>query len=151
MEGYEVWCSLDLGTQSSCCIVCLGQALRSRTNITIEDRIGCSLRHGTWRMEWCFTSQSKGGEKHLSVVPPGWHFTKTLKQIYHEHDGISWEGNVNGGVGVTNNLTIWDLNSYLTFIPMVQWVVSTQAISQIGILFLPLAVSIFSMIVILIR
>ena len=93
----------------------------------------------------------KRGEKHLSVVPPGWHFTKTLKDVYHEHDGIHWEGKVNGGAGVTNDFDHLGSEFSSYFYPHGAMSAATQAISQIGILFLPLAVSSFSVIVILIR
>lgn len=62
----------------------------------------------------------------MSVVPPGWHFTKTLKQIYHEHDGISWEGNMNGGVGVTKDFDHFGSEFLSYFYPHGAMNISTQ-------------------------
>lgn len=53
------------------------------------------------------------------MVPPGWHFTKTLKEVYHDHAGISWEGNMNCGDGVTNGFDHLG-SEFLSFILMVQ-------------------------------
>lgn len=53
------------------------------------------------------------------MVPPEWHFTKTLKEVYHDHAGISWEGNMNRGDGVTNGFDHLG-SEFLSFILMVQ-------------------------------